>query len=72
MKNRAPMEVSGDGLDMAEMMKMFASKNPPDNTIKRIEALEKLTGPWANLNPEELLRRVKSLETRSDKNEAAL
>ena len=25
---------------MAQLMNMFASKNPPDNTIKRIEALE--------------------------------
>ena len=30
----------GDGLDMAQLMDLFASKNPPDNTIKRIEALE--------------------------------
>ena len=33
-------EIKGDGLDMAQLMNMFASKNPPENTIKRIEALE--------------------------------
>ena len=33
-------EIKGDGLDMSELMKMFASKNPPDNTINRIKALE--------------------------------
>lgn len=32
---------AGDGLDMAQLMNMFACKSPPDNTIKRIEALEK-------------------------------
>ena len=32
----------GDGLDMGQLMKIFASKSPPDNTINRIEALEKL------------------------------
>jgi len=31
---------AGDGLDMAQLMNMFACKSPPDNTIKRIEALE--------------------------------
>ena len=30
----------GDGLNMAQLMNIFASKNPPDNTIKRIEELE--------------------------------
>ena len=35
-------EIKGDGLDMAQLMNMFASKNPPENTIKRIEALEKM------------------------------
>ena len=31
---------AGDGLDINQLMNIFASKNPPDNTIKRIEALE--------------------------------
>jgi len=41
--NRAPMvlpEIKGDGIDMGELMKIFATKTPPDNTIKRIEELE--------------------------------
>jgi len=33
----APMpEIKGDGLDMGQLMKMFACKSPPDNTINRI------------------------------------
>ena len=32
----------GDGVDLDEMSKLFAGKNPPDNTIVRIEELEKL------------------------------
>ena len=45
LKNRAPVEmpeIKGDGLDMGQLMNMFASKNPPENTIKRIEDLEKM------------------------------
>ena len=34
------MPVGGD-LDMAQLMKVFAMKSPPDSTIVRIEALEK-------------------------------
>ena len=34
-------EIKGDGLDMGELMKHFAMKSPPDNTIKRIEVHEK-------------------------------
>jgi len=34
-------EIKGDGLNMADLMNMFASKNPPENTIVRIEELEK-------------------------------
>ena len=47
LKNKEPFEMpampemKGDGLDMGELMKLFACKTPPDNTIKRIEALEK-------------------------------
>ena len=40
---RKPVEVptmpdikAGDGLELASLMNIFASKNPPDNTIKRI------------------------------------
>jgi len=36
--------MTGDGMDMNEMMKLFACKSPPDNTINRIEALEKKMG----------------------------
>ncbi len=88
MKNRAPMEIpeiKGDGLHMAQRMNMFASKNPPDNTIKRIEELEKqmkdLMGrpvggsgldadAMDKLN--DLLRRVQALETRADKTDNKL
>ena len=45
LKNRAPVEmpeIKGDGLDMGQLMNMFASKNPPENTIKRIEDLERM------------------------------
>ena len=43
LKNQAPPElpeIKGDGLDMGEMMKIFAAKTAPDLTIKRLEALE--------------------------------
>jgi len=33
-------EIKGDGLDMGQLMKMFACKSPPDNTINRIAKLE--------------------------------
>ena len=33
-------EMKGDGVDMNALMKMFAMKSPPDNTIVRIQALE--------------------------------
>lgn len=77
-------EIKGDGLDMAQLMNMFASKNPPDNTIKRIEALEAkmkdaLAGAGgASLDEDalgklnDLLRRVQSLETRADKTDNRL
>ena len=65
---------------------MFASKNPPENTIKRIEALEKMvdelrnrpvatgnSGPGLDADAmdklNDLLRRVKDLETRADKSD---
>ena len=34
-------EIKGDGLDMAQLMNVFACKSPPDSTIVRIEELEK-------------------------------
>ena len=52
-------------------MNLFASKNPPDNTIKRIEALEtqinEVKDHLQGINTDELTRRVQSLETRADK-----
>jgi hypothetical protein len=42
-----PVASSGTGVDMNALSKMFASKLPPENTINRIEELEKL---WANFN----------------------
>ena len=45
LKNKPPIEIpdipAGNGLDMAQLMNIFAAKTPPDNTINRIEALEK-------------------------------
>lgn len=45
LKNKAPPpmpvpEIKGDGLDMSQLYNIFASKTPPDNTIKRIYDLE--------------------------------
>jgi len=41
LRNRPQVQMSGDGgVDMNEMMKLFACKSPPDNTINRIQALE--------------------------------
>ena len=47
LKNKAPVAApvmpeikAGDGLELQQMMSLFASKNPPDNTIKRIYDLE--------------------------------
>ena len=72
----------GDGIDMAQMMELFASKSPPDNTINRIEALEKqiakigtgggdTKGPGLDADAmdklNDMLRRVQALETRADK-----
>lgn len=42
-----PVASSGTGVDTSALSKMFASKLPPENTINRIEELEKL---WANFN----------------------
>ena len=65
---------------MGELMKLFAAKTPPDNTIKRIENLESmvtdLNDKLKNFNPvaaptelpfdaNDLLQRVQSLEKRA-------
>jgi len=82
LKNKAPVampEIKGD-FDMGELMKIFASKTPPDNTIKRIEALEdqmadvnaRLNNLNTNIDLPDLLRRVQSLETRADKSDRRL
>lgn len=54
-------------VDIAALSKNFASKNPPDNTIKRIEALEKMVaeGSGANQELEKLRQRVEKLEHES-------
>lgn len=49
---------------MGQMMKLFACKDKPDNTINRIEALESIN--------EDILRRVKALENRADKTDNRL
>lgn len=36
-----PVEIPSGGLDMNTLANMFASKHPPENTIVRIEELEK-------------------------------
>lgn len=55
LKNRAPTNIGGDGVDMNEMMRIFACKSPPDNTINRIAALEALMD---RLKPDDVLRRL--------------
>lgn len=82
-------EIKGDGLDMAQLMNVFACKSPPDSTIVRIEELEKQVadlakrpvgtgevGPALDADAmdkiNDLLRRVKSLETRADKTDGRL
>ena len=63
---RKPAEVpvmpdikAGDGLELASLMNIFASKNPPDNTIKRIYDLENLF--------KDLSGRVKGLDGLTDR-----
>ena len=59
---------------MNALMDLFACKNPPDNTINRIEALEKqmLDALANNDKINDLLRRAQSLETRADKSDRRL
>ena len=75
----APVEMpdikAGDGLELSHLMNLFASKNPPDNTIKRIFDLENglkdLKDRFGNLDGlkerlENLEGRVAKVETRTD------
>ena len=73
LRNR-PIGGGGDGVDMNQLMNLFACKNPPDNTINRIEALEKqMQDVFANNDKiNDLMRRVQSLETRAEKNDRRL
>ena len=66
---------AGDGLELKDMMNLFACKNPPDNTIKRIYDLENglkdLNSRFSNLDGltdrlGNLENRVASLEKRAD------
>ncbi len=54
---------------MDQLVELFAGKGPPDNTITRIEALEKNMAEALNNGNKwyDLQRRVQSLETRADK-----
>ena len=72
LRNRPQVQMSGDGgMDMNEMMKLFACKSPPDNTINRIQALEDKMADQ-NGKFDDLLRRVQGLETRADKSDNRL
>ena len=82
LKNKAPVAApvmpeikAGDGLELQQLMSLFASKNPPDNTIKRIYDLEtamtELNGKIFGLDGvneriKDLEGRVGKLETRAD------
>ena len=47
----------GGGVDISEMEKLFAGKNPPDNTLIRIEDLEKINADLLD----KLMRHEKTL-----------
>ena len=90
LKNKAPAPVevpvmpdikAGDGLELSTLYNIFASKNPPDNTIKRIYDLENqfkdLNGKLGGLDGVtqrlmDLEGRVGKLETRADKSDKKL
>lgn len=91
LKNKAPVAVevpampdikAGDGLELSTLYNIFASKNPPDNTIKRIFDLENqfkdLNGKFGGLDnvTQRLIYdfedRVGKLETRADKSDKKL
>ena len=59
LKNRQPVS-GGSGVDMNQLMNLFACKSPPDNTINRIEALEnQMLDALANKDAiNDLMRRV--------------
>jgi chromosome segregation ATPase len=69
LKNTA----TGSGnVDMEALYEIFASKNPPDNTIIRITALEKLTKELGSklegANFSDLKKRLASLEEKVNSN----
>ena len=90
LKNKAPAPVevpvmpdikAGDGLELSTLYNIFASKNPPDNTIKRIYDLENqfkdLNGKLGGLDGVtqrllDLEGRVGKLEVRADKSDKKL
>ena len=91
LKNKAPVAVevpampdikAGDGLELSTLYNIFASKNPPDNTIKRIFDLENqfkdLNSKFGGLDnvTQRLIYdfedRVGKLETRADKSDKKL
>jgi transcription termination factor NusB len=85
LKNKTPVAApimpdikAGDGLDMQQLMSLFASKSPPDNTIKRIydleTAMQEMNGKLFGLDGvteriKDLEGRVGKLETRADKSD---
>jgi len=69
--NMAPPEPinipSGGDIDMNALNSIFARKTAPDNTIKRIEELEKRLADQSEL--EKLAARVSDLETHKEKSD---
>jgi len=68
LKNKPPVEIPempdvGDGLNMAQLMNIFASKNPPDSTIVRIEELEKQVKDLMAREPVKEIREIKEVRT---------
>ena len=58
---------TGGDIDMNALNSIFARKTPPDNTIKRIEELEKKLADQSEL--EKLAARVRDLETHKEKSD---
>jgi len=68
LKNKPAIEIPempdvGDGLNMAQLMNIFASKNPPDSTIVRIEELEKQVKDLMAREPVKEIREIKEVRT---------
>jgi len=68
LKNKPAVEIPempdvGDGLNMAQLMNIFASKNPPDSTIVRIEELEKQVKDLMAREPVKEIREIKEVRT---------